>query len=142
MEGGTQKVTETYIETELDEDFNMAEVEKTREVIVPNYSVYFSSTYYAPIFINKLIKKGILTQEQNNYRFLFSPLLHFSNSFGHYNFYSGDTPPRTTISDKNQIIWTKDGTRYLFSIDSLNKYEAFGSLQIPVRRIFRRNKLI
>jgi len=142
MEGGTQKVQETYIETELDDEFNVEEVEKIREVIVPNYSVYFSTTFHAPIFINKLIRKGILTQEQENFRFLFSPLLHFSNVFGHYNFYSGDAPPKTTVSNRNQIVWTKDGTRYSFSIDSLNKYEAFGSLKIPVRRIFRRNKLI
>jgi hypothetical protein len=142
MEGGLQTVQETYIETELDEDFNTAEVEKTREVVVPGYSVYFTSTYHAPIFINKLIKKGILTQEQENFRFLFSPLLHTTNNRTSYQFYSGQQAPRTVESTRNQVIWTKEGTRYIFSIDSLNTNEIFGSLQIPVRRIFRRNKLI
>lgn len=142
MEGGLQTVQETYIETELDEDFNTAEVEKTREVTVPGYSVYFTSTYHASIFINKLLKKGILTQEQENFRFLFSPLLHSTNNRKSYQFYSGQQAPKTEQSTRNQVIWTKEGTRYIFNIDSLNTYEIFGSLQIPVRRIFRRNKLI
>lgn len=142
MEGGLQTIQETYIETELDEDFNTAEVEKTREVVVPGYSVYFTSTYHTPIFINKLLKKGILTQEEQNYRFLFSPLLHTTNNRTSYQFYSGQQAPKTVQSTRNQVIWTKEGTRYIFNIDSLNTYEAFGSLQIPVRRIFRRNKLI
>jgi hypothetical protein len=142
MEGGLQTVQETYIETELDEDFNTAEVEKTREVLVPGYSVYFTSTYHAPIFINKLLKKGILTQEQENFRFLFSPLLHTTNNRSSYQFYSGQQAPRTIESTRNQVIWTKQGTRYIFNVDSLNTNEIFGSLQIPVRRIFRRNKLI
>ena len=142
MEGGLQTVKETYIETELDEDFNTAEVEKTREVVVPGYSVYFTSTYQVQIFINKLLRKGILTQEQENYRFLFSPLLHSTNNRKSYQFYSGQQAPKTEQSTRNQVIWTKEGTRYIFNIDSLNRYEIFGSLQIPVRRIFRRNKLI
>jgi hypothetical protein len=142
MEGGLQTVQETYIETELDEDFNTAEVEKTRDIVVPGYSVYFTSTNLAPIFINKLLKKGILTQEQENFRFLFSPLLHSTNNRKSYQFYSGQQAPKTEQSTRNQIIWTKEGTRYIFNIDSLNTYEIFGSLQIPVRRIFRRNKLI
>lgn len=142
MEGGLQTVQETYIETELDEDFNTAEVEKTRELVVPGYSVYFTSTYHAPVFINKLLKKGILTKEQENFRFLFSPLLHTSHNRNSYQFYSGQQAPKTEQSTRNQIIWTKEGTRYIFNVDSLNSYEIFGSLQIPVRRIFRRNKLI
>jgi len=142
MEGGLQTIQETYIETELDEDFNTAEVEKTREVAVPGYSVYFTSTYHAPIFINKLLKKGILTQEQENFRFLFSPLLHTTNNRTSYQFYSGQQAPKMVESTRNQVIWTKQGTRYIFNIDSLNSNEIFGSLQIPVRRIFRRNKLI
>lgn len=142
MEGGIQKIEETYIETELDEDFNPAEVEKTREVTVPGYSVYFTSTLYAPTFIDKLLRKGILTQEQENFRFLFSPLLHTTNNQKSYQFYSGQKAPKMEQSIRNQVIWTKEGTRYVFNIDSLNNHEIFGSLQIPVRRIFRRNKLI
>jgi hypothetical protein len=142
MEGGVQKVQETYIETELDEDFNPSEIEKTREIIVPGYSVYFTSTLYAPTFIDKLIKKGILTQEQENFRFLFSPLLRKKNNQKAYQFYSGQKTPKIEQSSRNQVIWTKEGTRYVFNLDSLNTYEIFGSLQIPVRRIFRKNKLI
>jgi hypothetical protein len=109
MEGGLQTIQETYIETELDEDFNTAEVEKTRDIVVPGYSVYFTSTNLAPIFINRLLKKGILTQEQENFRFLFSPLLHSTNNRKSYQFYSGQQAPKTEQSTRNQIIWTKEG---------------------------------
>ncbi len=142
MEGGMQTVQETYIETELDEDFNTAEVEKTREILVPGYSIYISSTLDAPVFINKLINKGILRHEENNYRFLFSPLLYATINKTSYQFYSGKKAPKKVESTRNQIIWTKEGTRYVFNIDSLTTYESYGSLQIPVKRIFRKNKLI
>ncbi len=142
MEGGMQTVQETYIETELDEDFNTTEVEKTREILVPGYSIYFSSTLDAPVFINKLINKGILRHEENNYRFLFSPLLYATINKTSYQFYSGKKAPKKVESTRNQIIWTKEGTRYVFNIDSLTTYESYGSLQIPVKRIFRKNKLI
>lgn len=142
MEGGMQTVQETYIETELDEDFNTSEVEKTREILVPGYSIYFSSTLDAPVFINKLINKGILRHEENNYRFLFSPLLYATINKTSHQFYSGKKAPKKVESTRNQIIWTKEGTRYVFNIDSLTTYESYGSLQIPVKRIFRKNKLI
>jgi hypothetical protein len=142
VEGGTQKVKEKYITTELDDDFNVTEVEKTREVDVPGYSVVFSTTSYAPIFINKLFQKGILTKDGEQFRFLFSPLLHFSKTGNFMKFYSGETSPRLIKSNKNNVVWTDRGTRYSFSIDSLNRNEVFGSMQIPVKRIIRRNKLI
>ncbi len=142
VEGGTQKVKEKYITTELDDDFNVTEVEKTREVDVPGYSVVFSTTSYAPIFINKLFQKGILTKDGEQFRLLFSPLLHFSNTGNFMKFYSGETSPRLIKSNKNNVVWTNRGTRYSFSIDSLNRNEVFGSMQIPVNRIIRRNKLI
>lgn len=142
VEGGIQKVKEQYVETELDEDFNVTEVEKTREVEVPGYSVILSTTPFAPVFINKLFQKGILTKDGEQFRFLFSPLLQYSQSNNFMKFYSGYTAPKLIKSNKNNVVWTNRGTRYFFSIDSLNLNEIFGSLQIPVKRIFRRNKLI
>jgi len=142
MEGGVQHIQETYIETELDEDFNTLEVEKTRDAIVPGYSVYMSSTSHAKRFISRLLQKGIMTKTGNQFRFLFSPPLNFVQKSTSLRFFSGSSTPKIITSNRNHIIWTDAGTRYNFSIDSLNNHEIFGSLKIPVKRIFRRNKII
>lgn len=142
VEGGTQKSRENYIETELDENFNTTEVQKFREVLVPGYSLYLSSNQYGNKLINRLFAKGIMTSEAEKIRFLYSPLLTMRQANGYIQLYSGNQAPRLLTSSNNSIVWTEKGTVYRFNIDSLNRHEIFGSLQIPVKRIFRRNKLI
>lgn len=142
MEGGLQNVTETYIETELDEDFNPIEVEKTRNVKISGYSLSLGMNNFGEQFLNRLMEKGILRTDGEGFRVLFSPLLNYVRTQNEMLFYSGSQAPRRKFSTDNHITWTVEGTRYLFSIDSIARYEVFGSLHIPVRRIFRRNKLI
>jgi hypothetical protein len=83
-----------------------------------------------------------MTSEAEKIRFLYSPLLKISQANGYIQLYSGNQAPRLVNSSNNSIVWTNKGTIYRFNIDSLNRHEIFGSLQIPVKRIFRRNKLI
>ena len=142
VEGGTQKTRENYIETELDENFNTTEVQKFRDVLVPGYSLYLSSNQFGNKLINRLFAKGIMTSEAQKIRFLYSPLLTMRQANGYIQLYSGNQAPRLLTSSNNSIVWTEKGTVYRFNIDSLNRHEIFGSLQIPVKRIFRRNKLI
>lgn len=142
MEGGLQTVQESYIETELDDDFNTVEVEKTREVQVPGYSLQLGANKSGELFLSKLMEKGLVTKEGDAFRLLFSPLLNYIRNERDMIFYSGNVAPRLIFSNQNRIIWMDEGTRYAFNIDSIKRYEVFGSLQIPVRRIFRRNKLI
>ena len=142
VEGGTQKSREKYIETELDENFNTTEVQKFREVLVPGYSLYLSSNQSRNKLINRLFEKGIMTSEADKIRFLYSPLLTIKQEKGYIQLFSGNQAPRLLSSSNNSIVWTEKGTVFRFNIDSLNRHEIFGSLQIPVKRIFRRNKLI
>ncbi len=139
-QGGLQLVKERYIESELDEDFNVTEVEKTRESLVPGFSLLFSMNEKGNQFIGKLMQKGILTQEENRFRFLFSPELKMSVNKNYYIFHSGTYPPRTIEDASNRGVWTKKGTKIEFSLDSLSNYEAFGSIYIPVNKIIRRNR--
>ncbi|MFN5912291.1 MAG: hypothetical protein ACK45H_13205, partial [Bacteroidota bacterium] len=53
-QGGFQTVIETYVESELDENFNVTEVEKEKEVKVPGFSLMFSVTENGPYFIQRL----------------------------------------------------------------------------------------
>jgi hypothetical protein len=139
-QGGYQIVKETYIESELDENFNVSEVEKVKDVKVPGFSMLLSFNKNGNRFMNKLFAKGILRQEENFYRFLFSPPLQMKKLKNYYIFHSGQYTPKTETSAKNNGIWTTKGTKIDFSLDSLSKYEAFGTIYIPVDRLISRNR--
>jgi hypothetical protein len=94
------------------------------------------------MFLNKLMNKGMLRQDGDGFRFLFSPLLKMSKNGNVYQFYSGASVPKLVPSFNNHVTWTDKGTKYFFSIDSVTRHEIFGSLHIPVMRLFQRNKLI
>ena len=142
QEGGIQVQEVHYIETILDEDFNETEVERLRYDTAPGFSVLASMNKSAPLFIGKLMQKGLLRKEDNGYRFLFSPLLHFQKSGPYYQYYSTSANPPLIRSNQNQVIWKYKGTKYSFKIDKITRYEIFGSLQIPVKSILRRNQLL
>ena len=134
-EGGYYLVAEKYIETELDDNFEPTQVEKIRYKNVPRYSLMFTVHEPANELIAKLLTKGILTQEDDKYRFLFSPQLKFSYSNDQVVFYSTAKPPKNYMSSKNRIAWTYKDTDYEFQVDSLSKRMVFGSIQIPMKKI-------
>ncbi|MBM3184784.1 MAG: hypothetical protein FJZ67_00650 [Bacteroidetes bacterium] len=140
-EGGTQKIQEKYVTTELDEEFNVSEVEKTREVEVQGYSLLISTNDKGYLFVNRLFQKGFLRQDEKKFRVLFSPPLNFIQTRDFISLYSGSTAPKFNLGEQNRIFWTNQETRYSFQLDSLNTYEIFGSMQIPVARLFKRNKI-
>lgn len=139
-QGGYQIVKETYIESVLDDDFNVTEVKMEKEVKVPAFTVLFSVNKNGRSLINRLLSKGILTQEDEYYRFLFSPQLKMSKKENYFIFHSGEYTPKTEENINNNGIWTQRGTKIRFNLDSLSKYEAFGSIYIPVNRIISRNR--
>ena len=142
QEGGSQVQEVRYIETILDDDFNETEVERLRYDTVPGFSVLVSMNKLAPLFIGKLMQKGLLRKEDNGYRFLYSPLLHFQKSGPFYQYFSTSSSPPLIGSNQNQVIWKHKGTKYYFKIEKITRYEIFGSLQIPVKSILRRNQLL
>lgn len=89
VEGGTQIIQEEYITSELDENFNVTEVKKTKDVRVPGYSVLFSVNDQGPKFLKKMLLKGLLRKEEDHYRFLFSPPIQFTELDGYYLFSFG-----------------------------------------------------
>jgi|TARA_R110000737_G_scaffold342281_1_gene366994 hypothetical protein len=139
-QGGKQKVTETYIESELDENFEISEVVKTRELYVPGFSLAISLNGKGQSFMNKIINKGILTQEEEKYRFLGSPALNFYRLQNYYVFTSGENRPRLSNNEQNNGVWNQNGTKFQFHLDSLKGNEAFGKVHFPVNRLIERNK--
>ncbi len=136
-EGGFYKVTEEYVETELDENFETQEVLKTREVIVPRYKLMFTTVKPARTFISKLLNKGLLTKEDERVRFLFSPLLSYSIKKDGVIFYSSKYIPSLEPSTENVIHWDYKGTDLEFSIDSTANNTIYGGLNIPLEKLIK-----
>jgi hypothetical protein len=134
-EGGFYLVSEKYIETELDDNFEPTQVEKTRYKNVPRYSLMFTVNEPANKLLDKLLTKGILTQEEEQFRFLFSPQLKLRLRDDQVVFYSTVNPPRNYVSSKNRIDWTYKGTDFEFQVDSLSNKKVFGSIEVPMKKI-------
>ncbi len=139
-QGGTSIVKEEYVTSEMDDEFNIVEVKRTKDVLVPSFSLLFSVNKQGPYFISQLMRKGILRKDQNYYRFLTSPQLSMYQKDGNILFYSGAKVPAMEVNSYNHGLWTENGTKLGFYIDSLGANELFGTIHIPIDRIIRRNK--
>ncbi len=132
-EGGYYKEFETYIETELDENFETQEIEKTREILIPRYKLMVSTLEPATSFVNKLLAKGILTKEEDRYRFLFSPLFKMKIYKNFCMFYTSEKTPRIVASEKNKLRWNYKGLLLNFDIDSSVNNTLYGGIRIPAK---------
>ena len=135
-EGGFYKITEKYIETELDENFETQEVEKVRERLIPRYKLMVSTTKPANAFINSLISKGIITREDEQYRFLFSPLFDMKVYKNAFIFYTSEKIPRIVPSKANKLRWEYKSIELNFDIDTTINNTIFGGVRIPSNTIF------
>ena len=91
-------------------------------------------------FIRQLMRRGILRKDKNYYRFLTSPQLSIYQKSGTILFYSGAHVPGMEVNSYNHGIWTENGTKLGFYLDSLGANELFGTIHIPIDRLIRRNK--
>ncbi len=139
-QGGSTIVKEEYIESELDDEFNVIEVKSTKDVVVPGFSLLFSVNEKGQYFLGRLFAKGILRKEDDHYRFIASPLLKLRIKDGYVELFSADKPPKKVENWLNYGIWAERGTKVSFGLDSLSTNEVFGSIHIPVDRIIRRSK--
>lgn len=139
-QGGATIVKEEYIKSEMDEEFNMVEVKRTKDVLVPGFSLLFSVNEYEKQLISRLFAKGILRKEQDYYRVLTSPRLNMQKKRNYLMLYSGERPPKVSDNPSNHGVWTERGTKVGFVLDSLSTHEVFGTIHIPVDRLIRRSK--
>lgn len=134
-QGGLFTVQEKYIESELDENFNVTEVVKYRAVKVPGFSLLYSVNSKGEQFYRQLLRRGVLTEQENKFYFLFSPPLRLKKTPETHLFYSSQYPPKTTMDSTSHVNWTYKGTEYKLVIDSMNTFEFFGSLRFPMGKI-------
>ena len=137
-EGGFYKITEKYIETELDENFETQEVEKVRERLIPRYKLMVSTIKPANAFINSLISKGIITREDEQYRFLFSPLFDMKVYKKTPLYFTPVKKYRALFLQKitSKLRWEYKSIELNFDIDTTINNTIFGGVRIPSNTIF------
>jgi hypothetical protein len=138
-QGGIERVREKYIESELDENFNVTEVVRYKTVKVPGYSVYLSMNPTNRALIDKLLHKGIMTKQEGKYRMLFSPPLQMSQTDTSLMFHTSKFLPVLYPNSQNEILFTHKKTPYVIYLDSTNLKTLYGRLQIPLDRIISDN---
>lgn len=142
QQGGWINVQENYIESELDDDFNVTEVKKSRIVKASGFSVHYSLNQKYPEFVDLLQKNGFLTVQDDKFHLLLSPPLTFKENkdFSH-TFYPTLKAPKMVPSTNSFVMWMHKGTQYKVMVDSINTFELYGNLSFSMEQILKKKKL-
>jgi hypothetical protein len=141
-EGGTHIVKETVIETVVDEEFNLTEVKKEKDVQVPGYAILFSMNQHQKEFVSTLFARGIMTKDNKRYRFLGSPPLKINQKPNFLFLYSTDNTPKIIESNENGGYWSDKRMKYTFSLDTLTQKELMFSVHFPMFSFLKRGKYL
>lgn len=133
-QGGFHTVMETYVESEIDEDFNVTEVQKSKAVKVPGYSIYLGTNTNRDYFLRQLEQKGLLRPEDGRYRFLFSPPMKMSRGQNNLQLHTSSYPPKLVQDTLNQIYITHNYTRIDARIDSTKSKAVYAKIKVPLER--------
>ncbi|GEM_PF-196102 len=138
-QGGLEVIHERYVESELDENFNVTEVEKYRKVKVSGFSLFLSTNDRLSSFLKLIEDKGILTAYESKYRLLFSPPLNLHTTDSSLVFHTSRYRPAVTPDSTNEIMWTFDYTPVQFFIDSTSVKTVYGRIRLPLKKIVSDN---
>jgi hypothetical protein len=138
-QGGIQKIREKYIESELDDNFNVTEIIKYRNVKVPGFSGYLSMNQLGQPFVKNLLDKGILTRNENKYRLLFSSPFIMNQTDSTLVFHTGKFEPLLYSSDQNKVLFTHLKMPYRVYLDSTSLKTVYGRIQIPLDKFVKDN---
>lgn len=137
-QGGMISIQESYIESVLDDDFNVTEVKKTKETKVPGFSFLMSTNSHQKEFISKLFARGIIRKTGNVYYVLNSPPLKLNLKPEYMYCYASAAMPKTTISSGNSGTWDVNNQSVQFKLDSLNSHEIFMTFDVPALSFLKR----
>ncbi len=135
--GGIQKIKEKYIVSELDENFNVTEVVKFKEVKIAGFSLYLTMNESKDKFLTTVFNKGILTSEGNKMRLLYFPPMYMKGSDTSLLFHTGRYAPVVRSDSSHFSLWTFNYTPVSFSLDSTLSKSVYGKIQIPLKKLIR-----
>ncbi len=133
--GGIEYIREKYIVSELDDDFNVREVSKSRKVKISNFSLFLNTNKSPEILFNKVKSKGIISADGNKHRFIFSPPFNHRLSDSSMIFYTSHYEPVVNPLLNNQVMWTINYTPVQFYIDSTTTKVIFGRIKFPLKKL-------
>lgn len=139
-QGGKVIVKESFVETVMDEDFNVSEVRTFKDNLVPGFAFMMSTNEKQQDFLAKLFGKGILRKEAKKFFLLTSPPLGINTSKTHLYFFSTEHTPKTNYNKGNNGVWNIKGQSVSFDLDSLAAKEVFGTVHIPAIFLFKQAK--
>lgn len=134
-QGGLQTYSEKYIESELDDNFNITEVVKYKTIKLPGFSLYLTMNENYPDFLDRLKVKGILTKPDKRYRLLFSPPLALEEEENAISLHTATYFEKPDTSTSNSVLFTYQKTPYTFHLDSLGTNTYFCRFQIPLEQL-------
>ncbi len=138
QQGGWVNVTEEFISTEIDDDFNITEVIKTQETTVPGFNCFVTLDNKEVNIQKVLLNRGILTEQENDFYFLFSPPLRYIQNKLEHLYYATKRKPKIEDVSENFVRWPYDGTEYTFRIDSLVNSTIYTNLSFAPDKILIR----
>ncbi|MCH2229062.1 MAG: hypothetical protein MK105_01865 [Crocinitomicaceae bacterium] len=138
-QGGIQKIREKFIESELDDDFNVTEVVKYKNVKVSGFALHLTTNNSATSFVKSLFEKGIMTLEDRKVRLLYSPPLNFRRTDSTMMFYTGKYRPKLISDSINSVKWTVNYTPISIFLDSTDIKSVYGRVQVPLKKIISDN---
>ncbi len=133
--GGIEYIKENYIVSEMDENFNITEVTKSRKVKISNFSLFLTTNSPSEKLFNKIKTKGIISEDGKKHRFIFSPPFNKHLRDSSMIFYTGQYEPVVNPLINNQILWTFDYTPVQFYIDSTTTKTLYGRIKFPVKKL-------
>ena len=134
-QGGIQTIKERYVTSELDEDFNVTEVTKTRNIEISGFSLYLSTNKNKSTLLKQLKHRGILTNEANKYRILYSPPFNLKTNDTSIVLYTGKYKPFMYPDSTNHVEWHVNYTPVQFYMDSIHENMLYGRIQVPLKKI-------
>lgn len=138
-QGGFQTIVEPYIVSELDENFNITEVTKYQQKRISGFDLQLSMNNNRNRFMDQLLDKGILTQENGKMRMLFLPPMNVLQRPNGTLFYTGSVRPKRITNSSQSILWDFNYTPVLFTLDSVDAKMAYGRINIGLRKIVNDN---
>ncbi len=134
-QGGIQSISEPYIESELDENFNITEVTKYKEIKISGFALLLSMGNAKMAFMNRLFDKGILTRQGDKVRMLYYPPMIMLPSKNSMNFYTSSMRPKTVPDSSQYILWDYNYTPVLFTLDSIQAKISYGKINIGLHKL-------
>lgn len=138
-EGGYVNVRESYIESELDENFNVTEVNKSRTVRVAGFSLFLQMNSKSNQLLRTLETRGIMTKEDSKYRLLYSPPMHMNQTDTSLVFHTSSFEPKLSTGTSNHVLWSYNYTPVELILDSTTTKTIYGRIRLPLRKIISDN---